>query len=342
MELQHRVVNLTEEKVTTLSNQLTPPSDKSEGNFIILEVIMTKNISDYLFAQHNPKHNQIDFLNITTVRDVKLFIDPVLIEIGESNFCKCAKAKTSDFFHELYMAYYKTNDSDRKKYLLKHAREINDAHLGYAKKYGHGNTEDGLYEIFKGIDNYITSINLTCFFELALYIPNFAEDSMSDLLINILYKELSEFTIEQCKKYNFETKKCNKDRFYWNGETHSWDKYTGESMIIDDKIYLLIPKEIVQTHYRFTADNFLRSVIVENICEEAAFIDKKGKKYRPAKDKIRESLIEENGTIFETIKKFSKQNNMLLKQYQSIVNNKYKTLRLGNDELDSIIYKNFN
>lgn len=293
---------------------------------------MQTKISEYLLNTKNPAHHTIDFVNTTINRDIKLFIDPILIEIGTSAFCKKAKRITKDFFNKLHTAYYITNCEKEKKYLLMHAREINDTHLGYAKKYGKGNTEEGLFEIFHGIDDYVKNITISQAFEWVLFVPKFAEDGMSDLLTNILYKELSNFTISQCKKYNIQTEKCPDERYYWSDKTHSWKLYTGESLVIDGKIHLLVPKEIVQPHYRFTTDNFLRSVIVENICESKAWYDKKGKKSRPPKDKTRKEILKENGTIFETIRNFAIKDNSLLLQYQKVVNEKYKLQKMTNDE----------
>lgn len=301
---------------------------------------MSQNIANYLIKLNKPMHKNLYFVNTPISKDVQLFIDPVLIEIGDSKFCEVAKKKTADFFRELHNAYYVLNDIHKKKYLLTHANEVNDTHLGYARKYGKGNTEDGLYEIFKGIDAYVSSIRINRLFELVLYVPGYAEDGMSDLLTNILYKELSEFTIQQCNKYNIATQPCPVERFFWDDKKHAWEKYAGESLIINGKAHLLVPKEIVQSHYRFTTDNFLRSVIIENICERNATYDKKGNKSRPSKDKMREKLLNDNGTVFQTAHKFAQNDPELLLQYQKIVYEKYKTLRMTDEELDQRVYKN--
>lgn len=296
-------------------------------------------ICEHLCKLNKPIHKTLDFVNTPISKDVQLFIDPVLIEIGDSKFCEVAKKKTADFFSQLHNAYYVTNNEAKKRALLTHAGEINDTHLGYAQKYGKGNTEEGLYEIFKGIDDYISSIKIKKLFELVLYVPGFAEDGMSDLLTNVLYKELSDFTVQQCKKYNVETKPCPHERFYWDDKKHCWEKYTSESLVIDGKIHLLVPKEIVQTHYRFTTDNFLRSVIVEKIRIEETTVDENGKEDKPGKGETREKLLKENGTIFQTIHKFAQKDPNLLLQYQRIVNEKYQTLRITDDELDERVYK---
>lgn len=298
---------------------------------------MKNHVTNYLFDKEKPLHKEIEFVN-TTFRDTKLFIDPVLIEIGISDFCLNAKEIIADFFKEFYKAYYKDNDFSKKQYLLKHAQEINDSHLGYGNKYGHGNTETGLINIFKGIEEYIASIRINHLYELALCIPNFAEDGMSDLLTNILYCELSKFTINQCDKHNVKTEKIPVERFYWDINKHEWKKYCGKSLVINGKPFLLIPKEITQTRYRFTTDNFLRSVIVENICEETATYDDANKKVRQPKDKVREKLIRENGTVFNTIINHTAKNQSLLNQYNKLVKEKYKSLMLSDETLDNILY----
>ena len=300
-----------------------------------------KHMSDFLFSKHTPKHKDIDFVNSFINRDIELFIDPVLIQIGDSSFCNKVKNKLEDYFRELFKAYYDTKDENRKKYLLKHAQEINDSHLGYATRYGHGNTEEGLYEIFKGIDNYIKGAKLRRTYELALFVPGFAEDGMSDLITNVIYKELSEFTKEQCDKYGLKTCKCPKDRYYWDDKTHSWQKYCGESLLIEEMVCILIPKEIVHHRYKFTADNYLRSVIVENICEEQAIFDEKGKKCRPLKNATREKLIKKYGSILDTVLYYTNADEALLDQYCRIVLAKYKESKLPDDELDEIVYKEY-
>jgi len=56
---------------------------------------MDKHISEYLLNKKCPKHEVLDFVN-TTFKDTKLFIDPVLIEVGfgrinKPKYCWCKK-----------------------------------------------------------------------------------------------------------------------------------------------------------------------------------------------------------------------------------------------------------
>ncbi len=300
---------------------------------------MVNRISNILTGVVTPSHKHIQYVNTRSVGDTLLFLDPVLIEIGKTDFCKKAKIVLKDFFANFYNAYYVEKSNDAKRKVLCHANEVNDTHLGYAKKYGHGNTFSGLLQTFRVIENYVDKLNINNMFELALYVPDFAEDGMSDLITNVLYKELSEFTLSICSKNKIECKTIPDIRYYWDVSEHCWKQYVGKSFVVNGKSFLLVPKEIVQTHYRFTVDNFLRSVIVENICEERAVYNPNTKKMdRPNKDPIREQLIKENGSPLKAITKYAEENCEFLVKYQNIVHQKYQTMILSDDELDHKVY----
>lgn len=144
------------------------------------------------------------------------------------------------------------------------------------------------------------------------------------------------------QKYGYPLTDNTEERYYWNADSHSWSKYQGSSMIIDGKTFLLVPKEIVQTHYRFTCDNYLRSVIIENICEYRAVISRNGDKTRPPKGNVREELLKKNGTIYQTVINYTKDDDSLLKQYHSIVSQKYQSLKMNDEEINLTVYgKNY-
>ena len=295
-------------------------------------------ISKSILNQDVVKHQNIDFVNIDIEKDTRLFLDPVLIDVGQTDFCLRAKKVAQDFFDCLGSAYI-ADDNQKKHFLLSQAREINDTHLGYGIKFGRGNTEAGLYEIFQGIENFVSHISLSKAFDFVLLTPGFAEDGMSDLLTNVLYKELSDFTVAQCKKHGIEVQPCNKARFYWDLDSHQWKSYQGNSFILNGSPVVLVPKEIVQYRYRFSTDNYLRSVIVEHICEQKATYDKQGHKDRPAKDQIRSELINENGNVYKTIVHFSIDDPTFLEEYATIVEKKYQEQILEDWQFDQLIYK---
>ncbi|MFR5875888.1 MAG: hypothetical protein ACLUFN_05310 [Eubacterium sp.] len=297
-------------------------------------------ISNYL-SGNLPKHYNIDYVNVDINKDQKLFLDPLLIEKDNTAFGLIANRKISSYFREMYRLYKSNGPIQERMNLFSHCHEIPSTHLGYATtKAGSGNTPEGMNLIFSGVTNYIKNCNLKRTYEAVLFTPNFAEDGLSDLITNVIFKELSEFTISQCNKYGYPTTSSNSNRYYWDDVSNSWKKYTGEALVINGKEILLVPKRIVQTKYRFTTDNYIRSVIVENICKDKATYANNGKEIRPPKDKIREKLIEEYGSQFNVSTSFTLQKPDNLDIYYSIISGKYNDYVLSDDQLDAIIYSN--
>ena len=56
------------------------------------------NITNFLNGKNNPSHNELDFINTNTKCDTTLFIDPVLIELGNTDFCVKAKKSNKGLF----------------------------------------------------------------------------------------------------------------------------------------------------------------------------------------------------------------------------------------------------
>ena len=295
-------------------------------------------ISNYLTGDI-PKHENIDFVNVNIDSDQRLFIDPILIEKNNTEFGIVSNRKIQSFFKKMYQLFNSDSKIEEKIALFSHSSEINYTHIGYAlHKNGKGNTAEGMVSIFSGVKQYIKDFNLKHPFEAVLFTPNFAEDGLSDLITNIIFKELSEFTLIQCEKYGIETANSKKESFYWDDVSSSWKKYEGKSLIVDGEIVLLIPKGIVQKKYRFTTDSYIRSIIVENICESKAEYDKNGKKVRPKKDKIRAKLIDEYGSLFKISTAFTQKRPDNLEDYQKLMLTKYSDYALSDSQLDHIIY----
>ena len=117
--------------------------------------------------------------------------------------------------------------------------------------FGKGTTSDELTNLFSNFydtvrkNPHIESNSLA----MCMYIPNFAEDKMSDLITNIIRKKLYEFTLQQANKWNIAL--GNKDTiigYYWDYISLSWKKLIGRPFLVNNTIRLLVPKEIVIKH----------------------------------------------------------------------------------------------
>lgn len=146
-------------------------------------------------------HLYYDFVDAAVNDDNLLFVDPLLIEIADDEWCQEASMTIKSFFDEFYKAY-REGDINRKRELLSHGGEQNGTRLGYGRgDNGKGNTVKGLLEIFAPLEELLIAISTMKKVEdLPLLIPDFAEDGLSDLLTNILHEQLNKFTLKQMNK----------------------------------------------------------------------------------------------------------------------------------------------
>lgn len=219
-------------------------------------------ITDYLGIPHG--HSSIDFVDITTDTDTRLFIDPCLIERGKDQLSQHASALISDFADQLYKDMRSGGWTSTR--IFDEAHEIHETKLGYGNgrngkgktPYGMKDSLTGLYRLANGIPS-ISKIQ-----DLSLLVEDFAEDCMSDLLTNILRQLLSRYTAEQMQKYGKEPSGTHEIRF-WSSETHSW--HTGQELywLVDGNKILLVPKQWVRKNFLFNTHQYLYRIIIERM-----------------------------------------------------------------------------
>ena len=186
-------------------------------------------------------------------------------------------------FFETVLDLYATNKKKHAIKLFNQSGETNAVHLGYSRtNKGKGTSERALIKLFdtvlasKVLENKVLSNPIS----LVLFVSDFAEDRMSDLIISILKKELVEYTLEQAIRYNLpiENDEINYGK-YWDASTKSWK--TLRSRYIKDKKgkpIILVPKQIVSKKFGFSATSYLNKVIfvwrqakhreeISNLCE---------------------------------------------------------------------------
>lgn len=217
-------------------------------------------------------HEELDFIDIDEISDTKLFIDPYVIQALSNSFCLEAQKSIETFFNEVFTACKEQNHS-RLRYLLSFASEPNETNLGMKSSsiFDKGTTSDELTNLFSNFydtvrkNPHIESNSLA----MCMYIPNFAEDKMSDLITNIIRKKLYEFTLEQANKWNIAL--GNKDTiigYYWDYISLSWKKLIGRPFLVNNTIRLLVPKAIVRKHYVFNVECYIKQYILKDIQED--------------------------------------------------------------------------
>jgi len=284
-------------------------------------------------------HSQIDFINIRLDKDIKLFIDPYLIETTESKFCIDSQILIRDFFIKLYKLYEMNANDETKIKFLNHAHEINATKLGYGNgDNGRGSEANELLRIFNQFKDFFEdNVEFSKINYLPIFLRGFAEDHLSDMLTNILFFKLNEFTILQCKKLKIElSDKTDKDYYFWSTE-YGWTKYNGKCLLMDNKLILLVPKNIIVNKYPFSARDFFTKVISNTIQEERIKIIN-GKSSKPTKKRIKKEMKEENISELDKDIEYYKKDPTILEDYNQKLLDLY---RLGKFNLSDTFLDNF-
>ena len=326
---------------------------------IILEKTQRKdnsmNISTYFKIQTNG-HKDLDFVDIDDVKDTKLFIDPYVIQALDDSLCSEAQRCIDSFFKELFIAC-KTRNLKRLRYLLKHASEPNETNLGMKTKsrYGKGSTAKELSVLFLEFYKLVSqNPNIESDpLALCMYIKNFDKDKMSDLITNIIRKQLYDFTLQQVNKYNVDL--YNEPislGYFWNPDLLTWEELRGKPLRTNQGTVLLVPKRIVRSRYVFNVEIYIKQYILtvlqkEHLDNQSDLCTKRESKngkitiYPPTKKYLYEKEV--NGTIHKDYAfNYSKENRIteeafLTSVLKRIRNNEGK---LSDDELDRIVYGN--
>ncbi len=297
-----------------------------------------KYISD-VWQLNQKGHESFDFVDVVINDDNLLFIDPCLLERGKDTWTINATKHVKSYFDNLFKAYNAGDRNDMRS-LLSHAGEQNATKLGYGNgDNGKGNTADGLLEVFQPLEKLISSIRTIGKAEdVPLLIPGFAEDGMSDLLTNILHECLSEFTMEQMRKYGIISNE--KKTFYtWDMIVGEWKNVEKSVYFINGKELLLVPKQIVRKNYLFGVNQYFTRIVLERMIDEGGYRDAKGKAM-PKKEIVKSKRYSGQHWQYDEAIKYTVENNDALDEYHRKLPGFYMEhgKPMTDEELDYIIY----
>lgn len=300
--------------------------------------MIPKHLSD-LLGLNISGHADIDFVDVDTSTDTELFVDPCLIKISDDTMCVNAQRTIDSFFDKLYANYKSTAVGPEIDALLQHLGERNEARMGYGNgRNGKGKTAEGMKDILVDLHDLIRKgIKMEHPIDLPLFLKKFDKDCLSDMLINILYKDFSEFTLEQCRRYDIKTEPLNEECYYWDATTSSWQLYTGNCLRINGRVFIMVPKHIVRKGYYYNTSQYFNSMIATRIqADRTEYID--GRKYAPNKQDIREDEINTYGSLIQTARIHTENDPSYLADYHSNMSKAYSNRGMTDDELDAYIY----
>lgn len=221
------------------------------------------------FTQHFQlpiiQHRGIDFVDVPVNTDVKLFLDPGLIEAGRGELSQKCSAIIRSYFECIFNCC-RAKDFSGLSVLLQYSSEPNETHLGnsVARSQGRGASEDILFTMFKGmVDRGLFECEAVihpC--DICVLAPNFDKDRMSDLLTNILRNPLSEFTVLQCNKHGVPLSGLREGPF-WEPKTKRWNRGEWYTPVVSAQPVMLVPKSFVGRSYHFGTSSYISRYLLE-------------------------------------------------------------------------------
>ena len=106
--------------------------------------------------------------------------------------------------------------------------------------------------------------------DISIFVEDFAEDCMSDLLTNILRLPLSQFTAELMRTYD-KTPTSKHIIKSWDLHAHSWVETEQPYWTVTGQKNLLVPKWWVRKNFLFKAHQYLYGVIIERMKMEPGY-----------------------------------------------------------------------
>lgn len=286
-------------------------------------------------------HSEIDFVDIVINGDTKLFLDPCLIELCEDRWALSARATMESYFKRFYEIYRNNEGIESKRQLFAHPHEINATKLGHGKgDNGKAKTTEGMIEAFNGVESLFSKkIKLSHPIDLPLFIKGFAEDCLSDMLTNVLFKVLNDFTLDQCEKHNVHISQVPEEYYYWDYLTNDWMPYKGNCLIVDSKVILLVPKWFVRKNFYYNVRQYFSRIILEKLQQEQAWTDKKGKVKFPSKKSLRDKIIYGDRSQYLTVIEYTEREPALLDLYHKRIPQFYVDKGMNDEMLDRFLYR---
>lgn len=215
-------------------------------------------------------HREIEFVDVPVNTDIKLFLDPTLIEVGSDSFSQWCASGIDSFFGTVFHAC-EQEDMETLEFLLSHSAEPNESHLGNSRRrsMGRGASLRILYPVFSGLirQGLFMRGAVTAPNDICILAPNFDEDRMSDLVTNILRNQLSEFTIAQCRKLSIPMEGI-RHGFCWEEGDGTWAHRNWQCPVAHGKPVLLVPKEFVSRNYHLGTESYIRQQLLTYLQRE--------------------------------------------------------------------------
>ena len=207
----------------------------------------------------------MDFVDVDTSKDVKLFLDPLLLSDGFRNI-------VNDFVNTVYKMYTLGNKAGAFQ-LFSHSKECNAIHFGYSESNSKGTgvsmkmLDQFFGYVYKSVDR--IKEKLLTPIAMSIFVKSFSEDRLSDLLVSLLKKELILYSLEQARLHGLKISNEVQRFDYWDSESHEWATFESQYVLAPnengvEELLILVPKSVVSKRFLVNPSRYI-SVIFQHL-----------------------------------------------------------------------------
>ena len=170
---------------------------------------------------------KLEFVNINLSKDNKIFLDPLKIRRGTSDFdIKCYQK--IDVFIKFLLKLVRNREYQSLIEIIDNLYERNETRLGYSLEttYGKSMGANGGRNLIKLLakEEMVKNGEVEDIFDCIMMVQNIGEDKVSDLITTIIFLDLIDYTQKQCKLWKIQTQNVEIEKLCWDGETRNWIK----------------------------------------------------------------------------------------------------------------------
>ncbi|MDR7117403.1 hypothetical protein [Caulobacter sp. BE254] len=202
--------------------------------------------------------SELDFIDVDTSFDLKLFVDPYAIEISEDPLALELQNYIVTYF-EVLLETIRSGSASAAASLTSHLSEPRETFLGVSKgsPAGRGvgpNQARQIISALKRSKSFQTG-TLTDLAETELFIDGISSDKLSDLTTNVIRSPLERYTLEQCQLHDIPTHKIAMPPS-WNPTKGRWETHYANIPIVGKYPVLFIPKVLVRRKLSLDSQEF--------------------------------------------------------------------------------------